>query len=196
MQRALQRLRPFRPLIHLVRSSVIESSWDEHDLLRIFLKMFVWYDCCARRVRHLFSLFSPCVHSDLIDGVCAECHFSSQEASPFLNVYPFSCCTDCCCSAYSNMFYLSTLATTVYIARIAVTNPTLWSYLLSVFYVVGPSEILLSDYDFVDQDIRTLITRLKKGELLLSHPIFRQPIKVIFPKPIYQRTRVRYVSAG
>jgi DNA helicase HerA-like ATPase len=51
------------------------------------------------------------------------------------------------------------------------------------------SEILLPEYHFLDQDIRMLITRFKKGELLLSHPILRQPIKIIFPKPAYHRTR-------
>jgi DNA helicase HerA-like ATPase len=51
------------------------------------------------------------------------------------------------------------------------------------------SEILLPDYRFLDQDIRMSLTRLKKGELLLSHAIFRQPVKIVFPKPAYRQTR-------
>jgi hypothetical protein len=31
------------------------------------------------------------------------------------------------------------------------------------------------------------ITRLGKGELVLSHATFRQPVKIVFPKPAYRR---------
>lgn len=51
------------------------------------------------------------------------------------------------------------------------------------------SEILMPDYRFLDQDLKMSLTRLKKGELLLSHAIFRQPVKIIFPKPAYRQTR-------
>lgn len=46
----------------------------------------------------------------------------------------------------------------------------------------------LSDgaYRFLASDIRTHLTRLNKGELLLSHPIYRQPVKVRFPIPAYR----------
>jgi len=49
----------------------------------------------------------------------------------------------------------------------------------------GSSEVNAPDYRFLDQDIRSAVTRLAKGELLISHAIYRQPIKVIFPKPAY-----------
>lgn len=29
------------------------------------------------------------------------------------------------------------------------------------------------------------ITRLQKGELIISHAIFRQPVKIRFPRPAY-----------
>lgn len=48
------------------------------------------------------------------------------------------------------------------------------------------SELSDAAYRFVSQDIRTHLTRLDKGELLLSHPIYRQPIKIEFPRPAYQ----------
>jgi hypothetical protein len=51
----------------------------------------------------------------------------------------------------------------------------------------GSSEVNLPDYRFLDQDIRGAVTRLSKGELLISHAIYRQPIKVIFPMPAYKQ---------
>lgn len=46
----------------------------------------------------------------------------------------------------------------------------------------------LSDaaYRFIPQDVKGHLTRLDKGELLLAHPIYRQPIKIRFPRPAYQ----------
>lgn len=51
----------------------------------------------------------------------------------------------------------------------------------------GSSEVNAPDYRFLDQDIRMAVTRLAKGELLISHAIYRQPVKVIFPKPAYKQ---------
>lgn len=51
----------------------------------------------------------------------------------------------------------------------------------------GSSEVNTPDYRFLDQDIRMAVTRLTKGELLISHAIYRQPVKVIFPKPAYKQ---------
>ncbi len=51
----------------------------------------------------------------------------------------------------------------------------------------GSSEVNAPDYRFLDQDIRMAVTRLAKGELLISHAVYRQPIKVIFPKPAYRQ---------
>jgi DNA helicase HerA-like ATPase len=49
------------------------------------------------------------------------------------------------------------------------------------------SEIMQPDYRFLDQDLKLSTTRLNKGELLVQHAIFRQPVKVIFPKPAYRQ---------
>ena len=51
----------------------------------------------------------------------------------------------------------------------------------------GSSEVNAPDYRFLDQDIRMAVIRLAKGELLISHAIYRQPVKVIFPKPAYKQ---------
>ncbi len=53
----------------------------------------------------------------------------------------------------------------------------------------GSSEVNAPDYRFLDQDIRMAVTRLTKGELLISHAIYRQPVKVIFPKPAYKQNQ-------
>ena len=49
------------------------------------------------------------------------------------------------------------------------------------------AEIMQPDYRFLDPDLKMSLTRLSKGELLLQHAIFRQPVKVIFPKPAYKQ---------
>ncbi|OGO34049.1 MAG: hypothetical protein A2Z16_17000 [Chloroflexi bacterium RBG_16_54_18] len=54
----------------------------------------------------------------------------------------------------------------------------------------GSSEVNAPDYRFLDQDIRSAVTRLSKGELLISHAIYRQPVKVIFPKPAYKQEQI------
>lgn len=48
------------------------------------------------------------------------------------------------------------------------------------------SELSDSAYRFITQDVKAHLTRLDKGELLLSHPIYRQPVKIEFPRPAYQ----------
>jgi hypothetical protein len=51
----------------------------------------------------------------------------------------------------------------------------------------GSSEVNAPDYRFLDQDIRSAVTRLAKGELLINHAVYRQPVKVIFPMPAYKQ---------
>lgn len=56
--------------------------------------------------------------------------------------------------------------------------------------VIGRSssaEILQPDYRFLDSEIKSNVTRLSKGELLLSHAVYRQPVKIIFPKPAFKQ---------
>lgn len=48
------------------------------------------------------------------------------------------------------------------------------------------SELSDAAYRFISQDLKSHLTRLDKGELLLSHPIYRQPVKIEFPRPAYQ----------
>jgi hypothetical protein len=48
------------------------------------------------------------------------------------------------------------------------------------------SELTDAAYRFIAQDVKAHLTRLDKGELLLSHPIYRQPVKIQFPQPAYE----------
>jgi hypothetical protein len=45
--------------------------------------------------------------------------------------------------------------------------------------------VIVVHYRFLDPAVKANITRLEKGELVLSHAIFRQPVKIVFPKPAY-----------
>jgi uncharacterized protein len=49
----------------------------------------------------------------------------------------------------------------------------------------GSAEVMQPDYRFLDNDLKMNLTRLAKGELLVNHAVYRQPVKVIFPWPAY-----------
>ena len=51
------------------------------------------------------------------------------------------------------------------------------------------AELSEGAYRFLDKDIKMHLTRLEKGELILSHPIYRQPIKIRFPRPPFRQGR-------
>jgi hypothetical protein len=51
----------------------------------------------------------------------------------------------------------------------------------------GSAEVMQRDYRFLDSDIKMSLTRLAKGELLINHAVYRQPVKVIFPLPAYRQ---------
>ena len=51
----------------------------------------------------------------------------------------------------------------------------------------GSPEASAHDYRFLDDELKMSVTRLAKGELLLSHAVYRQPVKIIFPKPAYKQ---------
>ncbi len=49
----------------------------------------------------------------------------------------------------------------------------------------GSAELASPAYRFLDPAIKGNVSRLQKGELVISHATFRQPVKIIFPKPAY-----------
>jgi DNA helicase HerA-like ATPase len=53
----------------------------------------------------------------------------------------------------------------------------------------GAAELSSPDYRFIDADVKMNVTRLSKGQLLLSHAIYRQPVRISFPKPAYVQKR-------
>jgi len=51
----------------------------------------------------------------------------------------------------------------------------------------GSSEIATPDYRFLDDDLKMNLTRLGPGELIATHAVYRQPVKIIFPRPAYKQ---------
>jgi len=51
----------------------------------------------------------------------------------------------------------------------------------------GSSELTSDVYRFIDPEVKDIATRLQKGELIISHPMFRKALKIRFPKPYYKR---------
>ncbi len=51
------------------------------------------------------------------------------------------------------------------------------------------AEINQANYRFLDNEIKMHATRLNHGELILSHPVYRQPVKIRFPKPPFRQSR-------
>lgn len=48
-------------------------------------------------------------------------------------------------------------------------------------------EIASSDYRFIPKTYTNMMTRLRKGHLIIQHPIFRSLLKVVFPEPAYDQ---------
>jgi hypothetical protein len=53
------------------------------------------------------------------------------------------------------------------------------------------AEINTGNYRFLETDVKHHLTRLDKGELILSHPIYRQPVKITFPRPPFHQGRAK-----
>ncbi len=53
----------------------------------------------------------------------------------------------------------------------------------------APTELTQSSYRFLNDDVKMHLTRLDKGDLVVTHPIYRQPIKITFPRPAYKQHR-------
>lgn len=48
------------------------------------------------------------------------------------------------------------------------------------------SEVNDKSYNFLEKDVKSNVGRLISGELIMSHPVYRQPVKIIFPRPTYK----------
>ena len=60
-----------------------------------------------------------------------------------------------------------------------------------VFGRTDSTEIAEAPYRRLNQDVRSHLTQLTQGELILAHPIYRQPVKIRFPKLAFQQGRAR-----
>jgi hypothetical protein len=49
----------------------------------------------------------------------------------------------------------------------------------------GSAELSSPAYRFLDPAVKVNVSRLQKGELVISHATFRQPVKIRFPRPAY-----------
>jgi len=49
----------------------------------------------------------------------------------------------------------------------------------------GSAELSSPVYRFLDPAVKANVSRLQKGELVISHATFRQPVKIRFPRPAY-----------
>jgi hypothetical protein len=49
------------------------------------------------------------------------------------------------------------------------------------------AEMAERNYRFISPDIKAAATRLDKGQLILNHAVFRQPVKIKFPFPAYKQ---------
>jgi DNA helicase HerA-like ATPase len=49
------------------------------------------------------------------------------------------------------------------------------------------SEMAERSYRFLNPDIKAAATRLDKGQLILSHAVFREPVKIKFPMAAYKQ---------
>ena len=56
-----------------------------------------------------------------------------------------------------------------------------------VYGRTNATEISKNDYKYIPQTYKNMMTRLKKGDLILEHPIFRTQLKVSFPMPSYRQ---------
>ncbi|MDR0304284.1 MAG: hypothetical protein LBH98_05900 [Chitinispirillales bacterium] len=48
-------------------------------------------------------------------------------------------------------------------------------------------EISKSDFTYMPSTYKTMLTRLKQGEYILQNPIFRSPLNIKFPRPLYKQ---------
>ena len=56
-----------------------------------------------------------------------------------------------------------------------------------ILWRTGSQEVGQPDYRFLDNGLKMAMTRLARGELLINHAVYRQPVKVVFPKPAYRQ---------
>ncbi len=69
----------------------------------------------------------------------------------------------------------------------AVHNRVIGNTATRVFGRTAPTELSQAAYRDLNESIRHHLVRLGKGELILTHPLYRQPVKIRFPRPAYRQ---------
>lgn len=64
------------------------------------------------------------------------------------------------------------------------------NYATTIIGRSGSAELSSAAYRFLDPAVKANIARLEKGELVISHATFRQPVKIRFPRPAYKQEGV------
>lgn len=69
----------------------------------------------------------------------------------------------------------------------AVHNRVIGNSATRVFGRTAPTELAQAAYRDLNESVRSHLGRLGKGELILTHPLYRQPVKIRFPRPAYRQ---------
>lgn len=56
-----------------------------------------------------------------------------------------------------------------------------------VYGRMAPTELTQAGTRGMQESVRAHLARLSKGELVLTHPIYRQPVRIVFPRPAYNQ---------
>ena len=48
-------------------------------------------------------------------------------------------------------------------------------------------EVSKQDYQYMPSVYKSMLTRLEQGEYILQNPIFRSPLNIKFPRPLYKQ---------
>lgn len=57
------------------------------------------------------------------------------------------------------------------------------------FAELGPAELAAPAYGMLSEHTKRNIARLNKGKVVMTHPAFRHPIKITFPRLPFKKSR-------
>ena len=57
------------------------------------------------------------------------------------------------------------------------------------FAKLGPAELAAPSYGMISEHTKRNVVRLNKGEVVMTHPAFRHPIKITFPRVPFKKSR-------
>jgi hypothetical protein len=57
-----------------------------------------------------------------------------------------------------------------------------------MFAKLGFTELSKPSYQMINESMKGNIVRLNKGDIIMTHPAFRHPIKILFPNVSFKRS--------